>query len=71
MKSLQEELGARGFIALSNNTDTADVDIFRVTPNRNEITTFPPVAHISYSDIKGKNGSQVLEFVISKLPKNE
>lgn len=70
-KTMQQELMDRGFMGLCANGSTVDMDIYRCTPNPDNVRDFPPVAHISYADIQGKNGSQVLDFVISKLPKNE
>ena len=71
MKTIQQELMERGFIGLCAKDSTVDMDIYRCTPNPNEVKDFPPIAHIAYSDIKGKTGFQALEFVISKLPKDE
>lgn len=72
-KSLQEELKDRGYIALCSSTSNVDVDIFRLIDGKNVNVPelYFPLVHISYSDIVGKNGSEVLEFVLSKLPKNE
>lgn len=71
MKTMQQELMDRGYIGLCAKDSTIDMDIYRCTPNPDNIMDFPPVAHIAYSDIKGKNGSEALEFVLNKLPKNE
>lgn len=68
---MQQELLDRGFIGLLAKDSAVDMDIYKCTPDPDNIKDFPPVAHISYSDIQGKNGLQALEFVLSKLPKND
>jgi division protein CdvB (Snf7/Vps24/ESCRT-III family) len=70
MKSLQEELRDRGFVALSANTEKHnDINIFRLNTGLAEDA---PVTRISYSEVLQRNTAQEkLDFILSKLPKDE
>lgn len=72
MKTLQEELKDRGYIALSASvTNPNDINIFNLSEMSN-IADAPIVAEIKYSEVLQRNTAQEkLDFILSKLPKNE
>ena len=70
MKTLQEELKDRGFMAISASMEKPnDINILR-------LNEFAPngglVVHIKYSEVLQRNTAQEkLDFILSKLPKDD
>lgn len=68
MKTTQEELKDRGYYARKASTGDNDIDICRIS----DFAEDAPIAHIAYVEILQRNTAQEkLDFILSKLPKNE